>query len=48
MAQYRGSPLAMCVIVASDHSATNDNNIKQIDSKTQSLQKVTKSQSTKT
>jgi hypothetical protein len=48
MAQYRGSPLAMCVIVVSDHSATNNNNIKQIDAKTQSLQKVTKSQSTKT
>jgi hypothetical protein len=48
MAQYRGSPLAMCVNVVSDHSATNDNNMKQIDAKTQSLEKVTKSQSTKT
>jgi uridine phosphorylase len=35
MARYRGSPLAMCVIVVSDHGATNENNIKQIDTKTQ-------------
>jgi hypothetical protein len=38
MAQYRGSPLGMCVIVVSNHGATNDNNIKQIDATTQSLQ----------